>query len=679
MLMALPGRGLSHPPGADPPDTLAIDSLRVLTGRADRLAADGEHAAAGGLYAAAARGRPAIAGWLRLSALQQAARAGLPAWAQSLAARLRDPGGVPPDSVSLELARAALVAGDSEPPASLAAVAASIDARWDPGLWVRRAGPVLLGAGDTAAAVAGYRRALGADGVPREAGDRLLALDDDWRTLRDVARAERREGRARHAAELLARAVGTAPADRRAALSLELARTRLEGGLPGVREAVRHWTGRRSTPDSVRAAMELAVGTDALRRGRRSGAEAAFRRAAGGRGAAAARASYLLADLAHDRGSLTSMRTWLKRTSARFPRSSYGGLALMRLGFVAFLERDYAGAAARFRSYRARSPRGSWAAAAIYWEGRAREAEGDSSAAGRLYRSVYRTDPVGYYGLRASERIGGDALERVDPDTLPPADSAWSARVGAVLARMRLLRELGWPSRALAELDAARETLLRRGEDRLELARRLERAGWSGPAIGMAWSAFAARSGEWDEALLRAVYPLPYRDTLVAAARQASVDPALLAAVVRQESAFDPRAVSSAGALGLTQLMPTTARRVARRAGLPVPDSADLLDPGVNVQLGARYLAELLQRYDGSRLAALVAYNAGPTRWRRWRRLPEHRADAELFVEAIPFAETRRYVKAVLRNELLYRELHDLAPSTSASAGSAADSALGAG
>jgi len=148
---------------------------------------------------------------------------------------------------------------------------------------------------------------------------------------------------------------------------------------------------------------------------------------------------------------------------------------------------------------------------------------------------------------------------------------------------------------------------------------------------------------------------------------------------VRQESAFDPRAVSSAGALGLTQLMPTTARRVARRAGLPVPDSADLLDPGVNVQLGARYLAELLQRYDGSRLAALVAYNAGPTRWRRWRRLPEHRADAELFVEAIPFAETRRYVKAVLRNELLYRELHDLAPSTSASAGSAADSALGAG
>ena len=663
------------------PDTLSLDSLRALTGRADRLASDGQHAAAGGLYAAAGRGRPEISGWLGLSALQQAARAGLPVWAQSLAARLRSDPSVPADSIDLELARAELVAGDSGPPAALAAVAASVDARWDPELWTRRAAPVLLGSGDTAAATAGYRRALQAEGVPREAGDGLLALDHGWETLRDVAMAERREGRSGHAAELLARAVRAAPAARRAGLSLRLAETRLNAGLPGVDAAVRPWVDHETTPDSVRAAMELAVGTDALRRGRRSGAEAAFRRAARGRGVAAARAAYLLADLAHDRGRLTSMRTWLKRTSARFPRSYYGGLALMRLGFVAFLEEDYAGAAVRFRSYRLRSPRGAWAWAAVYWEGRAREAAGDTSAAMELYGNVARTDPVGYYGLRAADRMGGNALEGVDPDTLPEPVPAWSDRVDALLARMNLLRELGWRPRALTELDAAREALLERGADRLELAHRLEEAGWSSPAIGMAWSAFAARSGQWDQSLLRAVYPLPYRGTLVSAARQVSVDPALLAAVVRQESAFDPEAVSDAGAMGLTQLMPATARRVARNAGLPEPDSTDLLDPGVNIELGARYLSELLARYDGSRLAALVAYNAGPARWHRWRRLPERRADTELFVEAIPFAETRRYVKAVLRNELLYRTLHDLRPaSTAAAAGpAAADSALGAG
>lgn len=665
---------------AAPADTLGVDSLRALTARARQLAAAGRHAAAGGLYVAAARGRPEASSWLRLSALQQAARAGLPAWAQSLAAGLREDPTVPGDSVELELARAELVAGDSEPPTRLAAVAASVDARWDPELWVDRAGPVLVAAGDTAAAVAGYRRALGADGVPRAVGDSLLALRDDWLTLQEVAAAERREGRASHAAELLTRAVREAPTSRRADLSLELAETRLDAGLPGVHAAVRGWVGRKTTPDSLRAAMELAVGTDALRRGRRSGAEAAFRRAAGGRGIAAARSSYLMADLAHDRGRLTSMRTWLERTSARFPRSSYGGLALMRLGFAAFLQKDYGNAAGRFRSYRARSPRGPWAAAALYWEGRAREAAGDTAAASGLYRRVSRSDPVGYYGLLAAERLGKVSLDGVAADTLPRPDPAWSERVDSLLARMQLLRELGWPSRALAELDASREALVRRGVDRLELARRLERAGWSGPAIGMAWSAFAARSGEWNEALLRAVYPLPYRDTLVAAARQASVDPALLAAVVRQESAFDPEAISSAGAVGLTQLMPETARRVARRAGLPVPDSTDLLDPGLNIELGARYLAELLQRYDGSRLAALVAYNAGPTRWHRWRRMPEHRADRELFVESIPFAETRRYVKAVLRNELLYRKLHDLeAPAATAAARAAADSALGAG
>jgi soluble lytic murein transglycosylase-like protein len=667
-------------PAGSTPGSPGIDSLRALTERAATLAAAGQHAAAGGLYEEAARVRPDLTDWLRLSALQQAARAGLPAWAQELASDLRRNPAVPPDSVRLELVRAWLLASDSTPAATLATVAEGMDGRWDPELWTTRAAPILLEAGDTAAAVAGYRRALLAAGVSRASGDSLLALDDGWTTLRAVAAAERREGRNRHAAELLARAERAAPPARRPDVALELARVRLEGGLSGVRSAVAPWVRSGAVQDSVRAAMELAVGTYELRRGSGGRADQAFRRAAGAGGEAAARASYLVADLAHDRGHLSTMRTWLERTAERFPRSEYGGLALMRLGFAAFLARDYEGAARRFRSYRVRDRSGSWMSAALYWEGRAREADGDSATAEELYGRISSSDPAGYYGLQASRRLGDPALDGVEADTTSQRTSAWTRRADSLLARMALLRDLGWQSRALLELEAVRPRLVSAGTDRVAMARRLERSGWATPAIGMAWSAFAARNGRWSEGLLRAVFPMPFRDTIVAAAREVRVDPALLAAVVRQESAFDPDVVSSAGAIGLTQLLPSTAQRVARRAGLPVPDSIDLFDPGVNIELGARYLAELLERYDGSRLAALVAYNAGPSRWARWRSLPERTADPELFVEAIPFSETRRYVKAVLRNQLLYRKLHGLEAPRAADAGTArADSMLGAG
>lgn len=665
-------------------DTLSVDSLRALTERASRLAEQGQHAAAGALYELAARGSPEAAGWLRLSALQQAGRAGLPDWARSLAEILRRDSILPADSIELEQARAALLAAHPDSAAALRPVAEGMDPAWDAELWTHRVGPVLLASGDTAAAVAGYRRALQSAGVPAAAGSTLVVLKPGWKTQRDVALSDRREGRERRAANLLGRALTSAPRDRDPALALELARVRADGGLPGVRRVVERWASRSSTPDSIRAALELELGTWELGRGRTSRADAAFRRAASGSGPAAARASYLVADLAHDRRHLITARTWLERTSRRFPRSGYGGLALMRLGFLDYLEGRYEPAVRRFVAYRRRSPDGEWSRAALYWEARTREALGDSVVGHGLLERLAADDPAGYYGLRARFRLS----DRPDPTRSAlaadsdsaagspedPPDSQWEADVDGLLRRMDLLLGLGWRSRALAELDAARRDLSTSPERRLGLARRLERAGWAGPAIGMAWSVFAAWNGQWNPSLLRAVYPLPYRDAIVRAARRVGIDPALLAGVVRQESAFDPTVVSSAGAIGLTQLLPSTARRVARRVGLPAPDSSDLLEPSVSIRLGAHYLGELLHRYDGSRLAALVAYNAGPIRWDRWKRLPEHASDPELFIEAIPYAETRRYVKAVLRNELLYRWLHGLAAPRPASASAGSDS-----
>jgi soluble lytic murein transglycosylase len=151
----------------------------------------------------------------------------------------------------------------------------------------------------------------------------------------------------------------------------------------------------------------------------------------------------------------------------------------------------------------------------------------------------------------------------------------------------------------------------------------------------------------------RIAYPPAYRDEVARWAGAASVPPDLLQALMREESALDPRAVSPAGAVGLTQLMLPTARTVARRLHLARPSRADLMKPPVNIRLGARYLADLLRRYDGSAALALAAYNAGMGAVARWL---EERGDLDLdvFVEEIPYDETRGYVKRVLRSYAAY-------------------------
>jgi soluble lytic murein transglycosylase len=145
-------------------------------------------------------------------------------------------------------------------------------------------------------------------------------------------------------------------------------------------------------------------------------------------------------------------------------------------------------------------------------------------------------------------------------------------------------------------------------------------------------------------------------------ARAVALNPHLVLSIMRQESGFQPTAVSSAGAVGLMQLMPATARLVSQQLGLG-PVSADILaTPRLNITLGTQYFASMLQRYHGNIFLALAAYNAGPGRVGRWQKQwPDLPMDE--FVEHIPFRETRLYVKLVLRNlqnyERLYKALSD--------------------
>jgi len=153
------------------------------------------------------------------------------------------------------------------------------------------------------------------------------------------------------------------------------------------------------------------------------------------------------------------------------------------------------------------------------------------------------------------------------------------------------------------------------------------------------------------------LFPLPYHGDLMRNARLQGLDPSMVAALIRQESEFNPQARSSANAYGLTQVRPSTGRQLARRAGLRRFSSGMLFQPAVNLRLGTIYLRGLLDQLGGSWEETLAAYNAGKSRVNEWESWATFREPAE-FVETIPFTETREYVQSVLRNAELYRRIY---------------------
>jgi soluble lytic murein transglycosylase len=159
---------------------------------------------------------------------------------------------------------------------------------------------------------------------------------------------------------------------------------------------------------------------------------------------------------------------------------------------------------------------------------------------------------------------------------------------------------------------------------------------------------------EQSRPVWEAMFPRPFRRTIERHAKKASIDPDLLQGLIRQESRFNAYARSSSGALGLAQLMPATARKVARSIRFGRISERALLNPNVNVRLGASYLRQLLDQFDGVAVHSVAAYNAGPIAVQKWiRKAPQLALDE--WVEEIPYDETRNYVKNVMANYGAYQ------------------------
>jgi len=613
-------------------------------------------------YRLAADADQELAGWLRLSAVQAWAAAGVPDSALAVAAGLENHHVVWRDSTFTELARAFFISADT---ARALAMVDSLTRRakaWLAAEWIV---PVLAATGDTVTARSEAESALRYRGVGPDAGEFLLARDSSTDNLRLVADVEARERRPDRAIRLLRTALAAVADESAAEVTMELAVVLFtDRQYSAVGRLLEPWIEGERGSNAARVdqrleqRMRFLAGRALYRRGLRDDAAALWRIvAADPRAPDGPYAAFLLADIQHDRGRLADARAGYEETVARFPRSSHSGDALIRLGMIDLVEQKPEDAAAHFDSYRRRFPGGNWYGASTFWAARARDAADDSARARVLYRQVLGEDPIGYYGIEAARWLDVEPWDFVEMRPTPSVhlrpDHA------ALLRRMQGLRELGWKGRALREL-SARQGPRESRDDRLALAIGLNEAGFSWQGTSIAWGVYRSRSGVWSEDLLRAVYPLVYEPVLVERANVERLDPTLVAALTRRESQFDRDVVSGAGATGLMQLMPATGAEVARRVRISEYRSDQLVVPEVNLALGSRYLRELLERRGGSVVPALISYNAGPHRYTAWRRFPEFSASTDLMIDRIPFSETRRYVKAILSYRYIYSKLYDL-------------------
>ena len=366
----------------------------------------------------------------------------------------------------------------------------------------------------------------------------------------------------------------------------------------------------------------------------------------------AAEVAWSRASQADSRGELDSALRQYAVLSSNARTHARAGQARMRSGQIYLGRSDRVQAAGVFEGYLEDFPEGRRWQEASYWAGRMRMELGDTSAAEKHIRQIKTRDPVSYYAVIGAELLGELYTMNVS-DADDPAIPPWLNRG---LSDIDLFTEAGLEQAAVAEIDRLREVARTSKNDMLGLAEGLIARGRTIDGINLGW-ALRDEGHEWDSRLIRVAFPLPYLDLIRREAMEWGVDPIILAAIIRQESAFKADIVSRAGAIGLMQVMPPTGAQLARVHGPSDFQEAHLASPEVSLHLGAAYFVEMSARYDGVLPLILSAYNAGPTRATRWKQYPEI-SDLLRFTERIPFVETRGYVKNVRRNLGIYGVLY---------------------
>jgi soluble lytic murein transglycosylase len=416
-----------------------------------------------------------------------------------------------------------------------------------------------------------------------------------------------------------------------------------------------------------------------------------------------AQALYFLAEISRDKDDGEKNRDYVSQLRTLAPDSPWMTDALLSAGNMYMLRRDYEVAVPFYAEIYQRQKNGrtspythwktAWltyrmgkkddakrlfeeqidlypasqeVTAAIYWRGRIAEDEGDKGLAHAYYQKLTDNYRYYYYANLARERITKLGAEAVDPPILdklphppaPPRD--WDPPSDNVRAqKAQLLANAALYDFAVAEMQAASpgsppweaKSVAEIYSEQGSYIRSIETLKRAAPGY------FTVEIPQIPRPVWEGLFPRPFWDELRKDSTVNQLDPHLVASLIRQESEFNPGAISHANAMGLMQLLPSVGKNLAKEMKIKHFSSDELLLANTNLQLGTRYFKHMVDHYDGQVQYALAAYNAGEDRVDDWRKNGNF-PDVEEFVESIPFTETREYVQAIMRNAMIYKLLY---------------------
>ena len=337
--------------------------------------------------------------------------------------------------------------------------------------------------------------------------------------------------------------------------------------------------------------------------------------------------------------------------------------ALWRLGWSLFRDRKFAEAYSAWQQGVSLTAGTSDAERFTYWQAKASEKIGAHGQALNLLQNLQEQAPFSYYGHLARYQLTRkEEIEehwprtKTDRDLSPPQPGSWSQhpRVRTALAFL----DIGFLPQARREMDSLAKDLPEGSEVRYWLGELYSRGGFYLQAfqhLGRYLQQVPVeKKRDLPVEFWKKLYPMSFGKLVIRQASSQRLPVALLYAIIRQESAFQPKAVSGAGARGLMQLLPVTAQELLGKSRHIQPQ--DLFDPKTNIELGSKYLSKLIQTFNGKIPFALASYNAGEQALKRW--LAHDPMEMDAFIESIPYYETRNYVKNVLRNLLNYQLIY---------------------
>jgi soluble lytic murein transglycosylase len=358
----------------------------------------------------------------------------------------------------------------------------------------------------------------------------------------------------------------------------------------------------------------------------------------------------------------------------KYPDDHYAQWAGWRLGWIHYLDGEFEQAFNKFQESANRFPAKSFIEYNIYWSAKSAEKLGKKDVARDLYIKVAELYPFTFHGIRAKDRLlslgvktppkNQNSTSFVKEENLQ-LGRPLSKRKNFHHTRANELTNLGLMQEARNEIGELQKTTQKNLTGILWLSQLYQQAQGYAESLRLLhlYKDFITKPYEKNlsEKFWKQFFPLAYEEAILVYTKSRKVDPFFVNGIIRQESLFDSQALSPAGARGLMQIMPATGKKLYPKTKLKKPFKTDaLFDPDMNIRLGVKYVSQLNKRFSNNGMHILISYNAGPHVLKKWLKRFGHLSDQDVFIESIPYPETRRYVKHVLRNLGIYKALYSL-------------------